>query len=87
MDYVFSHMGISNDNNVNYPVMMTEPICNPNYSRSMVSELMFECYGVPALSYGVDSLLALYGKNPKQRNALIIQSGYTTSHVIPVING
>ena len=56
--------------------MMTETLCNPNYSRSMVSELMFECYGVPALSYGIDSLLALYGQQPKQKHSLIISSGY-----------
>ena len=60
-DYIFSHIGLANDNSINYPVMLTEPLCNPNHSRALTSELMFECYGVPALCYGVDSLLALYG--------------------------
>ena len=42
-DYAFSHLGI-HDNSVNFPVLLTEAFANPNYSRSLVSELMFECY-------------------------------------------
>ena len=65
LDYIFSNIGLIGDSSIDYPVMMTEPLCNPNYSRSMTSELLFECYGVPALSYGVDSMLAMYGSNSK----------------------
>ena len=72
MDYVISHIGLMNETSIDYPVMMTEPLCNPNYSRAMVSELMFECYGVKALSYGIDSMMAFYGSNSKQKNGLII---------------
>jgi actin-related protein 5 len=72
MDYVISHIGLMNESTIDYPVMITEPLCNPNYSRNMVSELMFECYGVKSLAYGVDSMMAFYGSNPKQKNGLII---------------
>ena len=65
LDYVFGHMGLSEESSIDFPVLMTEPLCNPNYSRSMVTELMFECYGVPNLSLNVDSLLGLYGHDPK----------------------
>jgi actin-related protein 5 len=60
LDYTFSHLGLCNDSAIDYPLLFTEPMCNPNYSRSLVSELLFECYHVPALSYAVDSLLAFY---------------------------
>jgi actin-related protein 5 len=40
-DYIFSHLGVSGEA-VNYPVLLTEAFCNPNYSRGMISELMFE---------------------------------------------
>jgi len=51
-------MGLSEDSSIEYPVVMTEPMGNPNYTRGAISEMMFECYGVPALSYMVDSLCA-----------------------------
>lgn len=60
LDYTFSHLGLGNDPQIEYPLLMTESMCNPNYSRSLVSELLFECYGIPALSYSVDSLLSFY---------------------------
>ena len=60
LDYVFSHLGLANDSQIDYPLLLTEAMCNPNYSRSLVSELLFECYHVPALSYCVDSLLSFH---------------------------
>ena len=60
LDYTFSHLGLCNDSSIDYPLLFTEAMCNPNYSRALVSELIFECYHVPALSYAVDSLLSFY---------------------------
>lgn len=51
-----------------------------------MSELLFEGYGVPAVSYGVDSLFSMY-KNKIGENALIVNCGYHTIHFIPVIRG
>ena len=58
LDYTFSNLGLSNDHSIEYPLLMTEAMCNPNYTRGLVNELLFECYEIPALSYGVDSLLS-----------------------------
>lgn len=52
----------------------------------VMSELLFEGYGVPEVSYGVDSLFSLY-KNAIGDTALIINLGYHTIHIIPVIEG
>ena len=86
LDLVFSHIGLAHETSIDFPVMITEPLCNPSYSRAMVNELMFECYNVQALSFGVDSLMAFYGQNHKQKHGLIVSSGYQTSHVIPILN-
>jgi len=93
LDYVFSHLGLANDAQIEYPLLMTEAMCNPNYSRSLVSELIFECYHVPALSYGVDSLLSFYynssqlnGCSQPAKSGLIIDSSHATTHVIPVFD-
>lgn len=72
---------------------MTEAMCNPNYSRALVSELIFECYHVPALSYCVDSLLSFHyntsqlnGCDAPARSGLIIDSSHATTHLIPVFD-
>ena len=85
-------MGINTPGKVNHPIVLTEPVCNPNYCRqcklkvliflqfevkfvnsfslyisciiSAMSELLFECYNVPSVAYGIDSLFSLYNNNP-----------------------
>lgn len=77
---------------VAHPVVLTEAPCNPLHCRQMMSELLFECYGVPHVSYGVDSLYSFFrsdaqrGEQPPQ-TGVILSSGYSCSHVLPVVNG
>jgi actin-related protein 5 len=33
-DYIFTHLGIDTEGQVNHPIVMTEAMVNPNYSRS-----------------------------------------------------
>ena len=96
LDYTLGHLGLNNESSIEYPLLMTEPLCNPNYCRSNTSELLFECYRVSAVSYAVDSLLSFYYNaatrdedvfSAAHTNGLIISSSYTTSHVIPVLDG
>jgi actin-related protein 5 len=49
-----------------------------------MTEIIFECYGAPSLAYGIDSLFS-YSYN-KGRTGLVVSSGYTSTHVIPVYN-
>ena len=51
-----------------------------------MSELLFECYGVPGVSYGVDALFS-YQAEHKGKSGLIISLGHHTIHIIPVIKG
>lgn len=50
-----------------------------------MSELLFECYNVPAICYGIDSLFSFAHNLGK--NGLIVSFGYYTIHVIPVLDG
>nr|XP_009669440.1 PREDICTED: actin-related protein 5 isoform X2 [Struthio camelus australis] len=55
----------------------------------MMSELLFECYQVPKVSYGVDSLYSFY-HNRRQNwpcSGLVISSGYQCTHILPVLEG
>uniref|UniRef100_A0A182JXK8 Actin-related protein 5 n=1 Tax=Anopheles christyi TaxID=43041 RepID=A0A182JXK8_9DIPT len=85
-DYIFAKLGINSENSVPHKVMITECLFNPNYCRCLMSELLFECYDIPGLSYGVDSLFSYY-TNQRGKNGLIIATGYHTTHVVPVMNG
>uniref|UniRef100_A0A8C6TC95 Actin-related protein 5 n=1 Tax=Neogobius melanostomus TaxID=47308 RepID=A0A8C6TC95_9GOBI len=91
-DYVFSHLGIASEGSVDHPLVLTEAPGNPLHCRQMMSELLFECYRVPFVSYGIDSLYSFNHHN-LQRNAvaphtgIVLSSGYNCSHVLPVING
>jgi hypothetical protein len=51
-----------------------------------MSELLFECYRVPSVCYGVDGLFSFRHSHPKCSAALIINCGYHTTHILPVIN-
>ncbi|CAL1298090.1 unnamed protein product [Larinioides sclopetarius] len=87
LDYIFSHLGIHTSGCVNHPIVMSEAVCNPNYSRQLMSELLFECYNVPQVSYGVDSLFSFYNYNAKSKGlfGLVISLGYNTCHVLPIV--
>lgn len=51
-----------------------------------MSELLFECYNVAGVCYGIDSLFS-FAHNQIGENGLIISCGYHTTHVIPVLKG
>ncbi|XP_062616216.1 actin-related protein 5-like [Saccostrea cucullata] len=88
-DYIFAHLGINSEGCVNHPIVMTEALCNPGYCRQQMSELLFECYHVPSVAYGVDSLFSLYNNQniTDQTHSLILGCGYQTTSLIPVVGG
>uniref|UniRef100_A0A3P9L628 Actin-related protein 5 n=1 Tax=Oryzias latipes TaxID=8090 RepID=A0A3P9L628_ORYLA len=90
-DYIFTHLGINSEGSVKHPIVLTEAPCNPLHCRQMMSELLFECYSVPYVSYGVDGLYSFYHNNAQRKQqpphtGIILSSGYHCSHILPVIN-
>ncbi|KAK5718724.1 Nuclear actin-protein involved in chromatin remodeling [Elasticomyces elasticus] len=83
LEYIFSKLGLHGQN-VDKPVVMTEPLANPAYARRTMSELLFEGFGVPSVAYGVDSLFS-YDYNGG-RTGLVVGAGYTGTHIIPVVD-
>ncbi|CAL8369457.1 unnamed protein product [Lota lota] len=91
-DHIFTHMGITSEAKVEHPMVVTEAPCNPLHCRQMMSELLFECYQVPHVSYGVDALYSFNSHNAQQgpqgpHTGIVLSSGYHCSHILPVING
>ncbi|TPX57687.1 hypothetical protein PhCBS80983_g03653 [Powellomyces hirtus] len=86
LDYVFCKLGIDTDR-IYHPILMTETLCNPAYSRKLVSELLFEGYNTPSVVYGVDALFSYYANNGSFDAGMVISSGQVASSVIPVCGG
>jgi actin-related protein 5 len=88
LDHIFEKLGLSNEASIHHPIIINEPPCNPLYCQNAMTELLFEGYNVPALSYGVDGLYNLYHMlDGEVTDALVINAGYQTTHVLPVVNG
>ena len=90
-DHIFSNLNI-NDNSINHPILITEPVCNLSFSRKCLTELMFELYGVPSLTYGIDMMFSYYYNNYENvknktglGNCLIISSINQVTHILPII--
>ncbi|KAG0040371.1 Nuclear actin-protein involved in chromatin remodeling [Podila clonocystis] len=87
LDYIFIKMGIDADK-IDHALVMTEPVCVPLYNRNLMSELLFESYQVPSVTYGVDSLFSMYANGPERsQDGIVVSAGHNYSHVIPVLGG
>jgi len=79
---------------------MTERLANPLYTRAsecigqsirsaltrkVTSELLFEMYGAPSVTYGIDSLFAF--SRQKRPDGLSISMGNNATTVIPIVGG
>lgn len=51
-----------------------------------MAELLFECYNVPSVAYGIDCLFS-YQHNNCPPDGLIVSVGYHTTHIIPILDG
>jgi actin-related protein 5 len=98
LDYTLHRLGI-NTEAVHHPIFITEALCNPNACRALTSEMLFECYGAPAVAYGVDGLLA-YDFNASgaagdvcapwtspAAHGLSVHLGHSCCYVIPIFDG
>ena len=56
------------DSSVNHPIVITEPLANLNWSRKNLTEMLFELYNIPKLTYGIDMLFSLYYNGNKKQN-------------------
>ncbi|KAH7926202.1 actin-like ATPase domain-containing protein [Leucogyrophana mollusca] len=89
LDCAFIQLGIDAPA-VDHPVLMTERLSSPLHSRALTSELMFEQYSVPSLTYCVDSLMSFYQNNrsnPFTADGLVVSFNTASTSVVPVLGG
>ena len=49
-----------------------------------MNELLFECYSVPSVAYGIDALFSY--KYNRGTSGLVVSSSHSSTHLIPVLN-
>ncbi|CAG9311222.1 unnamed protein product [Blepharisma stoltei] len=85
-DYLFWALGI-NEDRVNHPIVVTETVCSPNYSRQILLEMLFEGYQVPKVNLGVDSLFSFRHNLGANRSGLVVNFGHQATHILPCLDG
>lgn len=84
LDYCFLHLGVNSQNRVNNPIVMNEILAPPLSQRAIVSELLYETYGVPSVAFGLDSLFSYYQNDGV--SGLVMGSTHDATNIIPVLN-
>ncbi|KAJ3338327.1 Actin-like 6A [Gonapodya sp. JEL0774] len=72
-------------NPAEHPLLFSEPVWNTRDLREKVTELMFEAYNVPAFFLVKDAVLTAFAHG--KTTALVVNSGATTTNVVPVYEG
>ncbi|XP_063083771.1 uncharacterized protein LOC100717824 [Cavia porcellus] len=68
-----------------YPLMMTEPPLNSTSTRERVCQILFETFGVPALSLVNQGVLSLYASG--LTDGTTIESGEGMTYFVPITDG
>lgn len=85
--YTFHHLSVQSDGDVSNPIILNERLAAVQSQRAHWYQILFECYGVPKVTFGLDSLFSFYANNNPSASGLVISSGNEDTNVIPVING
>lgn len=68
-----------------FPVLLSEPPCNSRVNRDCIARLMFERFGVPALSFESQPVLALYAAGLTTGTS--VYQGDSITCVTPICEG
>lgn len=52
-----------------------------------MSELLFECYDVPSVLYGIDALFSFYANGGQDDSGVVLSAGHNATHIIPTLKG
>ncbi|QLG72535.1 hypothetical protein HG535_0D02430 [Zygotorulaspora mrakii] len=87
MEYTFNHLGVQGDGGVSNPLLLTERMATIQSQRTNWYQLLFECFDVPGVAFGIDALFSYYGNNSSNSTGLVIGCGNEDTNVIPIIEG
>lgn len=68
-----------------HSMILTESFSVPNKARSLIAEIMFETYQIPAIYFGIQGLMSLYASG--RTTGTTVDAGEGISHTIPIYEG
>ncbi|WMV26723.1 hypothetical protein MTR67_020108, partial [Solanum verrucosum] len=68
-----------------HSILLTEAPFNPKANREKMTQVMFETFNVPAMYVENQAVLSLLANG--RTNGIVVDSGDTVSHIIPVYEG
>ncbi|KAL6073312.1 Structural maintenance of chromosomes protein 3 [Balamuthia mandrillaris] len=68
-----------------HPILLSEPPLSPRSHREKVTQVMFECFNVPAVNIAPQPLLSLYAAG--WTSGLVLDCGYNTITATPFHDG
>ena len=81
-NYLYSKLGINSQEVKEHPVLITEPLLNPNVNREKISYSLFDNLGVPALFFASQPILSLFSTSKTSGTVLESGEGVTQSCVV-----
>lgn len=87
LEYTFNHLGSTPDNGISNPILVTERLATLQTQRSSWYQVLFECFNVPGVTFGIDSLFAYYQNTTANSTGLVIGCGNEDTNIIPVVDG
>jgi len=72
-NYIFSKLGINSQEIKEHPILVTDPLLNPNTNRENIAYSLFENLDVPALFCASQPILSLFSSS--SISGTILESG------------
>ena len=72
-NYIFTNLEMKEQQIKAHPLLISEPLHNPDTNREKIAEILFEKMGVPSLIFGTQPLLSLFSTS--YTTGVILESG------------
>lgn len=84
-NHIYTKLDIKSEEIKEHPIFITEPILNPYYHRKQIASALFDNLGVPALFFGSQPILSLFGSG--ERSGVVLESGESITQCCVVYEG
>ena len=81
-NHLYSKLGINSQEIKEHPILITEPLLNPNVNREKIAYSLFDNLGVPALFFASQPILSLFSTSKTSGTVLESGEGVTQSCVV-----
>ncbi|EGG15134.1 hypothetical protein DFA_09958 [Cavenderia fasciculata] len=83
-EYAFDKLQVDSEE---HAVLLTEPPLNPMATREKMVQVMFETFKTTDVYLSCQPVLALHATGNKDQTGIIIDSGYSVTHIVPIADG